>query len=620
MQPQPPTAFPESLSGLIERVTYWNEENGFVVFQVKARGHRDLVTVVGSLPSVHPGEWITAQGRWIQDRQYGQQCKAELLTSTAPTTHEGIEKYLGSGMVKGIGPGYAKKLVGKFGEKIFNGIETCSARLEEIDGIGPTRRKRRSTGSGKDKSPGKRGSCMSHAMLERLLQRQEPPKTRVKLPVEQSLNPYTSDNCWTVLEPPNLTISELWGDLSKTWQAELRGLPWWRKLPYAGLRIIQNVAYRSGYGDDRLRAQLPPPVSPDFTFAEKNLEQLSPADRMPWLLQFYCNLNNPTSVPDVPMPKSVVLELSANCNLNCVGCGQGRHGIEPSRFLPIIKLHSWAGEACQRTTLIRINGLGESTLHPEFAECLDILRHYPGGREIISNLTAPAEVYERLLDDGFALLLSWDAADSETMARIRRGADYHEMCRKLLRIARKAEHNHCMPPVLLFTFREENMSHLGPVVRHAGETGHVRVTVNMFKRPDNHDWTAHHRQRITEVFAEAQETALRQGVDLALPDHLGDVPVQLASTRPCPGSSCTFPSEQVVIRHNGDVTPCNMLNPYLYGNLHRRSFACIWNGAEAKLFRNSCGRHPYCRQCYYVDACTPVNCISGGPVLCRHQN
>ena len=81
------------------------------------------MTVVGSLPSVSPGEWLTAQGRWVQDREFGLQFKAEMLTSTAPTTKEGIEKYLGSGMVKGIGPVYAKKLVEKFGEKIFDIIE-----------------------------------------------------------------------------------------------------------------------------------------------------------------------------------------------------------------------------------------------------------------------------------------------------------------------------------------------------------------------------------------------------------------------------------------------------------------------------------------------------------------
>ncbi len=125
----------ESLSGLIERVTFFNEENGFAVLKVKARGMRDLVTVIGSLPSVSPGEWLTAQGHWIQDREFGRQFRADLLNSTAPTTREGIEKYLGSGMVKGIGPINAKRLVATFGESIFEVIETQSAQLEDVDGI-----------------------------------------------------------------------------------------------------------------------------------------------------------------------------------------------------------------------------------------------------------------------------------------------------------------------------------------------------------------------------------------------------------------------------------------------------------------------------------------------------
>ena len=142
LQHSPPATFVESLSGLIERVTFWNEESGFGVFKIKAKGHRDLVTVVGSLPSVSPGEWLIAQGRWVQDREFGPQFRAEMLNSTAPTTLEGIERYLGSGMVKGIGPICAKKLVAQFGEKIFDIIEQESARLEAVDGIGRTRRLR----------------------------------------------------------------------------------------------------------------------------------------------------------------------------------------------------------------------------------------------------------------------------------------------------------------------------------------------------------------------------------------------------------------------------------------------------------------------------------------------
>ena len=138
---QPPAKHAESLSGLIERVTFFNEENGYAVLKVKAKGQRDLVTVVGSLPSASAGEWVTAEGHWVQDREFGLQFHAELLNATAPTTKEGIEKYLGSGMVKGIGPVYAKKLVEKFSEKIFDVIENTSARLEDVDGIGPKRRK-----------------------------------------------------------------------------------------------------------------------------------------------------------------------------------------------------------------------------------------------------------------------------------------------------------------------------------------------------------------------------------------------------------------------------------------------------------------------------------------------
>lgn len=132
----------DGLSGLIERVTFHNEETGFAVLRVKVKGHRDLVTVIGSLPAVNAGEWLTAEGRWIRDREHGLQLKADFLKCSEPTSLEGIEKYLGSGLIKGIGPVYAKKLVARFGEKVFDVIENTSAQLEQIDGIGPGRRRK----------------------------------------------------------------------------------------------------------------------------------------------------------------------------------------------------------------------------------------------------------------------------------------------------------------------------------------------------------------------------------------------------------------------------------------------------------------------------------------------
>ena len=114
----------EVLAGLVERVTFHNLENGFCVLRTKARGHRDLVTVVGHAAMVGPGEWITASGEWVNDRTHGQQFKARFMRTSEPSSSvEGIEKYLGSGMIRGIGPVYARKLVRAFGEKVFDVIE-----------------------------------------------------------------------------------------------------------------------------------------------------------------------------------------------------------------------------------------------------------------------------------------------------------------------------------------------------------------------------------------------------------------------------------------------------------------------------------------------------------------
>ena len=126
----------ESISGLIERVTFFNEEIGFCVLRLKAPGHHDEVTVIGSLPSVSAGEWLAAEGWWVRDKEHGLQFKAITLKTVLPTTVEGIERYLGSGLVKGIGPILAKKLVERFSAEGLNVIETRAAVAPLTVGVG----------------------------------------------------------------------------------------------------------------------------------------------------------------------------------------------------------------------------------------------------------------------------------------------------------------------------------------------------------------------------------------------------------------------------------------------------------------------------------------------------
>src|SRR5246500_2354368 len=132
----------EVLGGLVDRVTFHNAENGFCVLRVKARGQRDLITVIGHAAMIAAGEFVQASGTWVNDRTHGVQFRASFLKATAPTTTEGIEKYLGSGMIRGIGPIYAKKLVRAFGDAVFDIIEQEPGRLREVTGIGPKRAER----------------------------------------------------------------------------------------------------------------------------------------------------------------------------------------------------------------------------------------------------------------------------------------------------------------------------------------------------------------------------------------------------------------------------------------------------------------------------------------------
>ena len=136
----------DQMAGLVERVTFHNADSGFCVLRLKVRGERDLVTLIGHAPSITPGEYASASGTWVTDREHGRQFRAVFVKIAPPHTLSGIERYLGSGMVKGIGPVYASRLVEAFGTAVFDVIEQSPARLQEIDGIGKKRAKKITSG------------------------------------------------------------------------------------------------------------------------------------------------------------------------------------------------------------------------------------------------------------------------------------------------------------------------------------------------------------------------------------------------------------------------------------------------------------------------------------------
>ena len=124
---------------VVERITYQNLENGYAVLKVNVKGYNDLVTIVGTLPEIPAGSVLEVKGDWIVDKKYGTQFAVKEWQEVMPATLYGIEKYLGSGLVKGIGPAFAKRIVARFGLDTFDVIENDIERLNEIGGLGKRR-------------------------------------------------------------------------------------------------------------------------------------------------------------------------------------------------------------------------------------------------------------------------------------------------------------------------------------------------------------------------------------------------------------------------------------------------------------------------------------------------
>lgn len=130
------------LEGAVERIVFCNEENGWTVLRLDVADMNDLVTVVGNMAGVQPGESVRLAGEWVTDKKFGEQFRAHSYSTVQPATLRGIEKYLGSGLVRGIGKALAKRIVEKFGLSTLDVIDNASRKLLQVDGIGPTRLQR----------------------------------------------------------------------------------------------------------------------------------------------------------------------------------------------------------------------------------------------------------------------------------------------------------------------------------------------------------------------------------------------------------------------------------------------------------------------------------------------
>jgi len=136
----PATVAAQGGGAVLERVTFANPETGYTIARVgPAHGGSELVTVVGALLGAQVGESLRLRGRWTSHPKYGRQFEVHSYTTVLPATTQGIQRYLGSGLIKGIGPVMAERMVAHFGVDIMHVIENSPARLIEVEGLGPKR-------------------------------------------------------------------------------------------------------------------------------------------------------------------------------------------------------------------------------------------------------------------------------------------------------------------------------------------------------------------------------------------------------------------------------------------------------------------------------------------------
>lgn len=206
------------LRAVVERITYQNPDNGYTVLKCAVKNYQDLVTVVGSLLDVNVGSVLLIDGNWKMDSRYGRQFQAETWEETMPATVFGIEKYLGSGLIKGVGPKYAKRIVQKFGTETIDVIETDVFRLREVEGIGE-KRIRKIARAGKSKKRSKMSCCFCRITESALrLQQRSTSNTAMKVSIRSGKIHFG----WQMISGGSVSKQRM--ELHRSWDLEKKPL------------------------------------------------------------------------------------------------------------------------------------------------------------------------------------------------------------------------------------------------------------------------------------------------------------------------------------------------------------------------------------------------------------
>lgn len=296
----------------------------------------------------------------------------------------------------------------------------------------------------------------------------------------------------------------------------------------------------------------------------------------------------------------LILELSANCNIACAMCGFGGKPIDPSRYISQTLLSSILDDdISSHVSEIRLNGRGESTIHPQFVEIVrDVRNRYPSAHlSLFTNLMFKDENLLKILHElNVMLFVSVDSVNKELYEKIRRGSSFNRF-QKRLQLIKEA--------TLVFTLQPDNITEIASVCQVAANHGFGFI-LNVV-RTDDPSFRIHFQNTLSKnwelIIEQLQYCVHTLGNMAFIPDYIWShrVPDNISNCVTC-GSlqSCPIVGTEIMIGYDGVAFPCNMFNPTVLGNLTEEHLNSIINGQNRKNFITCHKDHYYCNNCAYI--------------------
>lgn len=300
--------------------------------------------------------------------------------------------------------------------------------------------------------------------------------------------------------------------------------------------------------------------------------------------------------------EEIIVELSYNCNLSCTMCGFGKE-VNPfgkEKFLPFETYKTVLGQIGNITKTIRLNGRGESTIHPDFVDILNYTKtEYPGiNINLFSNFSfSNKRILEALINNKVQLFVSMDSPDTKELSVIRKGAKYDQIVGNI-----KSIKDLSVRPFVIFTIQEGNLHRIFDIGNFAFENN-CHILYNTIRRDVGIETFVEEVERnyqsINNQFKKVNALYNGSSLQCLSPDQLAGVMLESYNQVKTHGtmSSCPALEKELCILYDGTVTPCNMFNPFVYGNVFEKPIAEIWEGESRARFLDSYKDYYYCKNC-----------------------